>query len=917
MNKTKDFFLIRILLTSALILWCLRPGLPSYAQEQYVAESFGLYSKGIEYYHSGKLYEAKEVLERAVKLDPRNDEAQGYLDLVNAELKMRSKGKFDFYQKDTELIRESNFVEHEETAYEASEYYEPEEEYYGPEDEYEYYYEDEWEEPEYSEDKIKAVTDSLNEKISPARIMGEYKMSAGFTSEDFIWKEANGDYNERNFRMIDHHYPKTNTFDTRVYDKVKVLFDTNKDGGGLNFHSDITVDPWSFVGKTDKFTIADTAGVDRVELEFKYWSGTRSVINERYYTLDQGLAVDTTEYKVVDGKIMPTSVSSDWSYYNIPETEVDMTFQPFREMWFENNTDNLKWKVFPFGLEDQALSSDDPLELSNHHIYWEPSPWLDEWIPGHINEQRVPVDFWAGTWSNDLSFFTRDSEMKRLTALRGVSLMTGDPDNSNLAFTLATPKGLWQEYESVNSIPGAIRAETWTTDSFRMGFVDTFRMGLDDGKTDSYNNVFGLDFTYELDEGTKIDGEIAMSKTEDDRKTDYTRGKNGTAGHLAFTNDTKLGRARLAFTHMDGAFDPGLASYKETRRDQSWSRHIYFKEPLEYSSWGSAPLTYDDIDPFRIGDGIDIGRKVVNFRLDTEDVLDGRMDNLIDYRYVRDANHKYVEGVLREENTYRFSPEWSSKFLAIYHDLPDTKAGIDPILYDADTGEFLTNASITDGNNPSLSTYSLGIQYEPDEWISFYGIYENTNDSTIGAGNDSSPRALLNDYDFTREYMYGLLYRSELPFLYSQGFFDLPPYDRFNVYKAGVSLRPSEYLGIDFDFTKNDFKFATGSDDNLNHFGTTVKYRFNPKLTGFFKYVYSKSYNLYRLNTSGDLKYEDHHNVFVELDYNVSDYGVFIVQFGEGAVVSTAYSATMTPYGDFYPTLDTQHILRVYYEGKF
>ena len=54
-----------------------------YAQEQDIAESFGLYSKGIDYYHKGSLYEAKDTLEQAVRLDSRNEEAKGYLDLVN------------------------------------------------------------------------------------------------------------------------------------------------------------------------------------------------------------------------------------------------------------------------------------------------------------------------------------------------------------------------------------------------------------------------------------------------------------------------------------------------------------------------------------------------------------------------------------------------------------------------------------------------------------------------------------------------------------------------------------------------------------------------------------------------------------------------------------------------------------------
>jgi len=82
----------------------------AYAQEQNIVESFGLYSRGIEYYRVGKLYEAKEILEKAIENDSRNVQAKGYLDLVNAELEMRAKGRLDSYQKFDELKRESDFV---------------------------------------------------------------------------------------------------------------------------------------------------------------------------------------------------------------------------------------------------------------------------------------------------------------------------------------------------------------------------------------------------------------------------------------------------------------------------------------------------------------------------------------------------------------------------------------------------------------------------------------------------------------------------------------------------------------------------------------------------------------------------------------------------------------------------------------
>ena len=884
-----------------------------YAQEQDIAESFGMYSKGIDYYHKGKLYEAKETLERAVRLDPRNDEAQGYLDLVNAELNMREKGKLDSYRGQSELRRESTQV----STYEVEQVPprrwngqdEPQPEMHAGErsDNPEDYYQEE------------TVSNSHKNK---GKIWGEYKMSAGIAGDDFIWKKANGDYNERNFRMINHNFPKANTFDTRVFDRFRVMFDTNPENNGLNFHSDITVDPWSFTGKTKKFIVGSAWG-DETEFELKYWSGTSSTINETFYSSVFGNSFGLPEIKVKDGDTSTANVSGTGvnefglsDSVSIPEKEIDFMFQPVRELWVDFKGDSHDLRIFPLGLEDQAFTSDDPLGLSNHHIYWEASPWLYDWLPGHVNTGAVPNDFWRGKWSNSLAHFTRDSDLKRLTALRGISFKGDFLANSSIAGTIAAPKTLWQDYDSVTALPGALRLKTQATDSLMLGVIDTFRIGYSDGGNDSYNNVIGMDMGYDVSSTAKISAEAAVSKSEDDRKSSYKTDKNGSAGHIAFKEETGIGGVKLAFTHMDEAFDPGLANYKETRKDQSWGRHIHFKKPLEYTtSWGSSTLKYDDIDPFRIGDGVDTGRDVINFRMDKKDAFDKKMDNLIDYRNVRDSNHKYVESVLREENVFRVNPEWTSKLLLLYHSLPKTKGGVDPIQYDASTGEYLKNAAVEDGKDPSLTTYSAGLEYAPEEWISVFGIYENTNDYTFATGNH--PRGLLNSTYFTTEIIGGKVYRKEVPQLYSQGYFDLPPYGRFNIYRGGVLLKPAAGLGIELDYTKNDFKYAGGIDDNINHFGAALKYEFSQKLTGFLKYTFSRAYNLYRLNTSGSLKYQSHHNVFIEMDYVVSEDGLLVVQFGEGSVISPVWSATVSPFGDFYPTLDTQHIIRIYYNGRF
>ncbi|NQT75329.1 MAG: tetratricopeptide repeat protein, partial [Candidatus Omnitrophica bacterium] len=233
----KPFSLTKILVVGAMLSWCIPGGLPAYAEEYYIAESFGLYSKGIEYYHDGKLREAKEVLERSVRLDPRNDEAQGYLDLVNAELKMRAKGKLDFYQSDAELKRESDFEKRQyyaEVEPDYYDYYEPEEE--GAEEYIYYEPEPEWEEHEEDPD-------------ATGNISGEIRMGMGVTSEDIVWKDANGDNIgvpfEKNWKYLwgkDRH----NTYDAKIFDRLKLDIDTGKEEG-FNAYGQIVIDPWSFV----------------------------------------------------------------------------------------------------------------------------------------------------------------------------------------------------------------------------------------------------------------------------------------------------------------------------------------------------------------------------------------------------------------------------------------------------------------------------------------------------------------------------------------------------------------------------------------------------------------------------------------------------------------------------------------------
>jgi len=95
--------------------------------------------------------------------------------------------------------------------------------------------------------------------------------------------------------------------------------------------------------------------------------------------------------------------------------------------------------------------------------------------------------------------------------------------------TVATPKGLWQDYDSINEVPGAVRTRTYLNDDLMIGLIDTFRLGYDDDdKLDSYNNVLGVDFSYDFDHATNIVGEFAFSNSESDKSNStYKRDKDG------------------------------------------------------------------------------------------------------------------------------------------------------------------------------------------------------------------------------------------------------------------------------------------------------------------------------------------------------------------------------------------------------
>lgn len=779
------------------------------------------------------------------------------------------------------------------------------------------------------------------EKKPGLKITGETQLSLGISSDDVIWKRANYNLNEEDSRILSEaaYNNRTNTYDPRVYDRLRVNLDTAKEEG-FNFHTNITVDPWSFVGKSDKVIVTSPSG-DKVEVELKYWSNTRYTVNETAYTLRNGASIALPEIKVVDGKTESAiPVNNTWSQaFTIPQLKIHREYQPLRELWFDYaEPDSFKIRFFPLAYQGQALIFNDPLMLSNHHTWWEESPWLDRWLPGRTNPGVVPEDFTRGMWDDTLSFLARDSDGTRLTALRGASLeLMGD--NMSLTSTFASPKTLWQDYDNFDNLINATRFNYRLLDNLSLGALYTYRLGLTEhSKRDIDNYVWGFDAGYEPIEGLKLSLEAATSRTHKDLTSPgYTSSSQGNAfffslmgafprkGLMDLKNgyydmkpeetDTFFTRYRIYGAHMDSGFDPTLSNYRETRDDSFWSRHIQFKKPFAYfqeSLYGPS-LNWEDVEPYRIGDGIDIGRNVMGLRLETS-AFDRRVDNLFDVRNVHDVNGKFLENAARDEITYKVNDKLTSKALGIYQVFPRTRKGVDPFIFDTNTGIYVNNTAIEDDLNVNLKTGSLGLEYAFTEWLALSGVWEHTNDSTLAY--DNWPRGDLSSMSFTSYREYGRVFHREDPFLYQQSLFPLPPYSFYDIWKTGLRFNPFENLELYLDYTRNEFKSAGQIDDNINHIGFEAAYRPNKKFGVYLKYIFSRWNDVNLMLGGASHYYLSHHNVFAEFRYLPTSDDELILQYGESgrSNLSTKYT---DPFNLGTPALDTQHIIRTYYRRKF
>jgi hypothetical protein len=283
---------------------------------------------------------------------------------------------------------------------------------------------------------------------------------------------------------------------------------------------------------------------------------------------------------------------------------------------------------------------------------------------------------------------------------------------------------------------------------------------------------------------------------------------------------------------------------------------------------------------------------------------------------VTDTDNKRIETVSRTQWMYSPVDKLSTKLMLLNHNLPKTTAGVDPFMADADTGGNILNAAVPGGEDADLNTGTLGARYEITDAVAVNGVWERTNDVTLAT--DNFPRGVFNDSSQDRYVEDGKIYRYQVPYLYSQGYFDQAPYKYRNIFKTGLELKPTDKWMIYLDYTRNPNRFAGNIDDNINHFGVETSYVPFERLGLFARYTFSKWYNIDKLANDGELKYQRYNNFFVEGRYFRKEDMKLSLQYGVGPSYTTGVSST-NPAVAYYsaPVLETEHLIRMIYEKKF
>ncbi|MBF0594888.1 MAG: hypothetical protein HQL22_07960 [Candidatus Omnitrophica bacterium] len=774
-----------------------------------------------------------------------------------------------------------------------------------------------------------------------ATISGSMRASFGINSDgDMLFRRSNQELNERNWRVLNggglNNYQ--NTYDPSIYSRLKVVLDA-KIQESVSMHMNVTVDPWSFTGKSQEQTVVGSNG-DIVKIRYLSTGATGVTVDRRFITTQKGNGVNIPEQKM-DGNMVPavTATSASWEAdtFNIAASKMEYAFNPLREMWFDIKPgDKGTIRIFPIAYQDQALTSDDPLHLSNNMIYWEPSPWINSWRQGNYNP--VPNDFTKGQWDNSLAYSTRDGDGLRLTALRGMSIDLKPNEGGSLKATVASPKTIWDDYSVVTAVPGSLRYKQFLSEGLFLGTTENMHLGFADNKLDATNLVRSVDTGFLVSPAFKVNAQLSSSSSVyNQTMSAYETHRRGNAYYLSVEGNTSpdellnkdyfgaqapkgektYAKTRMFFGEMDKDFESSLSNYHATRNDSYWSRHLTFYPSLYSNLPGADPVNSEsDLEPFAVGNGLDYGRKVVGWRGDIV-LLEGFVKGMGDVRYVTNTNNEHVETVSRTQWEYKATDQLTTKALLVDSQLPKTKQGKDPFITDGQTGAAFDNTAVKGGEDPSVRTGAFGARYQVNDQVAVNGVWEHTNDKAQAADNEPQ-RAfdeLRNYSPFVED---GMSFRQDAPLLYAQDSFDQAPYKYFDIYKTGLELKPVDKWTVYLDYTRNGNKFASNVDDNMNHYGIETSYVPTDKWGFYSRYTFVKMNDLAQLVNNGQINYQGHGNAFVEARYSRTKDTKLSMQYGVGPAYSTSVSTT-NPSLAYYnaPVLDTQHIIRMTYEKKF
>lgn len=767
------------------------------------------------------------------------------------------------------------------------------------------------------------------------KMSGHYRLAAGANGlgGDTILNDSDvnqniNDLQGPNFRYLfgERLY---DTYDPAIYSQHRLnveLTPTDK----ISFFTQVVNDPWSYVGTTgEQVQRTETDDSEHIRYNLKYFGANNSTIGEIYRTTD-GDRYNFPKIKVHDGRTTRTTAQGFDSYLgpdgdgrgvtlNIPELQIDYEYRPIRKLWMDYTEDQWHVRAFALADETQALTTDDPLVLSNHKDYWQQSPWLYQYEPiQFFVDPNGIAAIKRGYYSDSLSFLARDSEGNRLVLLRGISF-DGHFEKADIQATIAAPYTPWDEhYFDADNVPGAVRVKSQVTDRLMVGGTYTFRNGLIDGKSADFGQILALDTAYKFQENTVFKAEAAASGRDMDKRAGSVNEiqRHGNAYKLSLETDydhATDGHSSLllSYAQMGRHFRPLLSQYYNTKDDKFWGTHLSFEER-------------PNLEPFRLGDGLDVNRAVVRFQW-REKLFKDRFYNLADLRNVHKThNTAYVETVIRDEATYQFNSKLTGKGLFRWRGLPLTTQNVEPSLTsyyfptsDVDLTDFtIQNTAVKGNKDADQFTYALGLQYTLNPKWTVEGTAERTN------AIPDFPRGLLNNvFRDANDRIDNLLIDRSTLFLYGQGPLKAaPPYAYYNIFKERLIHQHSENLKFILHAAQNGYHFAGGIDDNITHLGLSADYGYSKKISFFADYTFSKQVDVSHLIASNytQEQYNDHHNVYVSGDYKINastvfraEYGVF--GLGNNAVLDNPYSVT----GFSLPTLDTEHLLRLYLIGDF